>query len=128
LRGEAKKLLTFVRAEPREHGAAVFDVGTAQPSCQALAARRECDANDAAFRTVQIDQSHTRVTWTYSFRLKDDEFPGEIGALGEWLFRVGFLDREYAAMMRGVLKGYKTAAETPSGRAGAATYLLRGVY
>jgi hypothetical protein len=66
-----------------------------------------------SFRTVQIDPSHTRVTWTYSFRLKDDVFPGELGALGGWLFRVGFLDREYAAMMRGVLKGYKTAAETP---------------
>jgi len=67
-----------------------------------------------AFRTVQIDNAHTRVTWTYSFRLKDDVFPGELGALGQWLFRVGFLDREYAAMMRGVLEGYKTAAETPS--------------
>jgi hypothetical protein len=65
-----------------------------------------------SFRTVQMDGSHTRVTWTYSFRLKDDVFPGELGALGEWLFRVGFLDREYAAMMRGVLEGYKTAAET----------------
>jgi hypothetical protein len=65
-----------------------------------------------SFRTVQVDDSHTRVTWTYSFRLKDDVFPGELGALGEWLFRVGFLDREYAAMMRGVLEGYKTAAET----------------
>ncbi|MDQ1450584.1 MAG: hypothetical protein QOK38_450 [Acidobacteriaceae bacterium] len=72
-----------------------------------------------SFRTVQIDGSHTRVTWTYSFRLKDDVFPGELGALGEWLFRMGFLDREYAAMMRGVLEGYKTAAETPSAAAGA---------
>lgn len=67
-----------------------------------------------SFRTVQMDGSHTQVTWTYSFRLKDDVFPGELGALGEWLFRVGFLDREYAAMMRGVLEGYKTAAETSS--------------
>jgi hypothetical protein len=67
-----------------------------------------------SFRTVQMDGSHTRVTWTYSFRLKDDVFPGELGALGEWLFRVGFLDREYAAMMRDVLEGYKTAAETSS--------------
>jgi hypothetical protein len=61
-----------------------------------------------------MDDAHTRVTWTYSFQLKDDVFPGELGALGRWLFRVGFLDREYAAMMRGVLDGYKTAAETPS--------------
>lgn len=72
-----------------------------------------------SFRTVQIDPSHTRVTWTYSFRLKDDVFPGELGAVGEWFFRVGFLDRDYAAMMRGVLQGYKTGAETASGTAGA---------
>jgi hypothetical protein len=63
------------------------------------------------FRTVQIDGAHTRITWTYSFKLKDDVFPGYLGALGRWLFRVGFLDRDYAAMMRGVLNGYKTTAE-----------------
>lgn len=34
------------------------------------------------FRTVQIDGTHTRITWTYSFKLKDDVFPGELGALG----------------------------------------------
>jgi hypothetical protein len=49
------------------------------------------------FRTVQIDGAHTRITWTYSFKLKDAVFPGELGALGRWLFRVGFLDRDYAA-------------------------------
>jgi hypothetical protein len=63
------------------------------------------------FRTVQIDPAHTRVTWTYSFKLKEDVFPGSLGALGRWLFRVGFLDRDYAAMMRGVLNGYRTDAE-----------------
>jgi hypothetical protein len=63
------------------------------------------------FRTVQIDGAHTRITWTYSFKLKEDVFPGELGAVGRWLFRVGFLDRDYAAMMRGVLNGYKTTAE-----------------
>jgi len=63
------------------------------------------------FRSQQIDGSHTRVTWTYSFSLKDDVFPGYLGEFGRWLFRVGFLDRDYAAMMRGVLSGYKTTAE-----------------
>ncbi len=63
------------------------------------------------FRSVQIDNMHTRVTWTYSFKLKDDIFPGNLGGLGRFLFRVGFLDRDYAAMMRGVLNGYKTTAE-----------------
>jgi hypothetical protein len=63
------------------------------------------------FRTVEIAGAHTRITWTYSFKLKDDVFPGYLGALGRWLFRVDFLDRDYAAMMRGVLDGYKTTAE-----------------
>jgi hypothetical protein len=63
------------------------------------------------FRTVQIDPAHTRVTWTYSFKLKENVFPGNLGVFGRWLFRVGFLDRDYAAMMRGVLDGYKTDAE-----------------
>ena len=63
------------------------------------------------FHTVQIDGANTRITWTYSFKLKEDVFPGDLGALGRWLFRVGFLDRDYAAMMRGVLNGYKTIAE-----------------
>ena len=67
------------------------------------------------FRSVQIDNMHTRVTWTYSFRLKDDIFPGNLGGLGRFLFRVGFLDRDYAAMMRNVLNGYKTTAEEQPG-------------
>jgi len=68
------------------------------------------------FRSIEIDASHTRVTWTYSFRLKEGEFPGNLGALGRFLFRVGFLDRSYAAMMRGVLNGYKASAEQKPAR------------
>jgi hypothetical protein len=63
------------------------------------------------FRTVQLDAGHTRITWTYSFKLKEDVFPGELGAVGRWLFRVRFLDREYAGMMKDVLNGYKQDAE-----------------
>jgi hypothetical protein len=63
------------------------------------------------FRTVPLDSAHTRITWTYSFKLKEDVFPGELGAFGQWLFRVYFLDREYAAMMKSVLAGYKQDAE-----------------
>ena len=63
------------------------------------------------FRTVQLDAGHTRITWTYSFKLKSNVFPGELGALGRWLFRVRFLDGEYAAMMKDVLNGYKRDAE-----------------
>jgi hypothetical protein len=63
------------------------------------------------FRTVQVDAGHTRITWTYSFKLKGNVFPGELGSVGRWLFRVQFLDREYAAMMKDVLNGYKQDAE-----------------
>lgn len=63
------------------------------------------------FRTTQLDPGHTRITWTYSFKLKTNVFPGELGALGRWLFRVRFLDGEYAAMMKDVLNGYKLDAE-----------------
>jgi hypothetical protein len=63
------------------------------------------------FRTVQLDSGHTRITWTYSFKLKDDVFPGELGAFGRWLFRVRFLEGEYASMMKDVLNGYKQDAE-----------------
>jgi hypothetical protein len=63
------------------------------------------------FRIVQLDTGHTRITWTYSFKLKEDAFPGELGALGRWLFKAGFLDRDYAAMMRSVLRGYQVTAE-----------------
>jgi hypothetical protein len=67
------------------------------------------------FRSLQIDNSHTRLTWTYAFRLREDIFPGNLGALGRFFFRVGFLDRDYAAMMRSVLNGYKATAEQQSG-------------
>ena len=57
------------------------------------------------FRDSQIDAGHTHIVWTYSFKLKDDKFPGYLGAFGRYLFRVGFLDRDYAAMMRATLHG-----------------------
>lgn len=53
----------------------------------------------------------THITWTYSFELKGNIFPGYLGAFGRFLFRVYFLDREYADLMRGVLNGYKSDAE-----------------
>jgi hypothetical protein len=63
------------------------------------------------FRISPLDSGHTRITWTYSFKLKGDVFPGELGAFGRWLFRVQFLEHEYAAMMKDVLNGYKQDAE-----------------
>jgi hypothetical protein len=63
------------------------------------------------FTIVQPDAGHTRITWTYAFKLKTDVFPGEFGAFGRWLFSVYFLNREYADMMKDVLNGYKQDAE-----------------
>jgi hypothetical protein len=57
------------------------------------------------FRDSEIDGGRTHIVWTYSFKLKDHEFPGYLGALGRYLFRVTFLDRQYAAMMRATLRG-----------------------
>ena len=63
------------------------------------------------FHHTAIDSTHTHVVWTYAFKLKDHEFPGDFGALGRSLFQWVFLDRQYAAMMRGTLKAGKLAAE-----------------
>jgi len=54
---------------------------------------------------------NTHVTWTYSFQLNRHRFPGFLGSFGDYIFRVNFLDREYAALMRDVLAGIKTDAE-----------------
>jgi len=56
------------------------------------------------FRDIQIDAGHTHIVWTYSFKLKDNEFPGYFGCFGRYVFKVGFLDRQYAAMMRATLR------------------------
>jgi hypothetical protein len=62
------------------------------------------------FRHSELPGGHTHIVWTYSFKLKDHEFPGYLGAVGRYLFRIGFLDRQYAAMMRGTLHATKQDA------------------
>lgn len=52
----------------------------------------------------------TKIVWTYSFALRRDRFPGYLGKLGDFLFRISFLDRDWAEVMRNVLSGYRTAA------------------
>jgi hypothetical protein len=42
----------------------------------------------------------TAVVWTYAFRLKENRFPGGLGAFGRGLFRLAFLDTRYASFMR----------------------------
>ena len=66
------------------------------------------------FRYSDMSESSTRVHWTYSFALDRDRFPGYLGSFGDFLFRVGFLDRQYADLMRGTLKGLKSDAESRS--------------
>ena len=63
------------------------------------------------FLDTPVDASHTQALWTYSFALKPNVFPGYLGAAGRWLFRVGFLDRDYAQLMRATLRGSKNDAE-----------------
>jgi hypothetical protein len=63
------------------------------------------------FHHTQTDASHTKIVWTYSFKLKDHEFPGYLGAVGRYFFRAYFLDRQYAEMMRGTLQAGKQDAE-----------------
>ena len=58
-----------------------------------------------------LPDDHTRITWTYSFALHEDKFPGSMGGLGRFLFRKFFLEGDYAQMMRGVLASIKAAAE-----------------
>jgi len=55
------------------------------------------------FVRTDLGDGRTRVRWTYSFQLNRRSFPGDLGFLGDFLFRVGFLDREYAQMMRRTL-------------------------
>jgi len=50
----------------------------------------------------------TRIVWTYSFKLKGCEFPGYLGAFGRYRFRVTFLDRQYAEIMRETLNSNTT--------------------
>jgi hypothetical protein len=63
------------------------------------------------FVRTDLGNGRTHVRWTYSFELEPDEFPGYLGCFGRLLFRVGFLDRQYAEMMRGTLAGEKVRIE-----------------
>jgi len=55
------------------------------------------------FVWTDLGNERTQVRWTYSFQLNRQRFPGYLGSFGDYLFRVGFLDREYAQMMRNTL-------------------------
>ena len=69
----------------------------------------EYGLGDFKYTSDGADRSH--VVWVYSFKLRDNRFPGYLGAMGRYLFRVGFLDRDYAELMRASLGQMKTAAD-----------------
>ena len=64
------------------------------------------------FQYTATDAAHTHIHWTYSFALERSRFPGYLGAFGDFLFRVTFLDRQYAELMKSVLAGTRNAAES----------------
>jgi hypothetical protein len=54
----------------------------------------------------------TRLTWTYSFGLRPDVFPGVLGVgLGGFLLKLAFLNGPYAAWMRAGLAAIRAGAE-----------------
>ena len=63
------------------------------------------------FTYSAADNGRTHVRWTYSFQLNRRRLPGMLGSLGDYLFRIAFLDRSYAVMMRGVLVSTKADSE-----------------
>lgn len=44
-------------------------------------------------------EDRTHVTWKYSFKLRQNTFPGWLGGLGRTLFRKQFLESDYAEFM-----------------------------
>jgi hypothetical protein len=72
---------------------------------------RPIDYGVGDFLYTDVGSGRTHITWTYSFKLNEARFPGYLGGFGRYLFRVGFLDHQYAAMMRGTLDGTKRNAE-----------------
>jgi hypothetical protein len=75
------------------------------------AAARPIHYGVGEFHYVVIDPTHTAIHWTYSFALDESRFPGYLGSLGQFLFRVAFLDRDYAELMKSVLATTKQFAE-----------------
>jgi hypothetical protein len=52
-----------------------------------------------SFELVPIDATKTTVVWTYSFKLRDNTFPGFLGPVGRWIFKKSFMEGDYAQMM-----------------------------
>lgn len=52
------------------------------------------------FVAENIAPNRARISWTYSFKLKQDQLPGKLGAAGRGLFQVTFLNTAYSDFMK----------------------------
>ena len=64
------------------------------------------------FLRTDLGNGRTHTRWTYAFKLNPDRFPGSLGSFGRYLFRVRFLEGEYATMMRNSLASGKARVES----------------
>lgn len=64
------------------------------------------------FLRIDLGNGRTHTRWTYAFKLNPGRFPGSLGSLGRYLFRVRFLERDYATMMRNSLASAKARVES----------------
>ena len=63
------------------------------------------------FRFVPLTKNRLLVIWKYSFKLKENLFPGNLGCLGRTLFRWSFLDSDYAEFMNSSAGAIKAHGE-----------------
>jgi hypothetical protein len=66
------------------------------------------------FVATPIDTNRSSVKWTYSFTLKPNVFPGNLGAPGRFLFRKSFVDGDYADFMASGARAMQQFLELPN--------------
>ena len=96
-----EQILEFVAGERFRYQVWDYTTAAAKPILYAV----------GEFRYTPLDGGRTELSWTYSFRLRSNRFPGFLGPLGRWLLKTVFVDRPYAVLMRETLKATKTGAE-----------------
>jgi hypothetical protein len=52
----------------------------------------------------------THITWRYSFKLREERFPGALGGLGRALFRKSFVEADYAPFMQAQVRAIQDFA------------------
>jgi hypothetical protein len=51
------------------------------------------------FRFIPVTENSFLLCWKYSFKLKEDKFPGNIGCIGRGIFKKIFVDSDWAEYM-----------------------------